>query len=209
MIKRIFDLLISILLLIVLLPIILLISIIIKLDSKGKVVFKQLRIGKDGREFYIYKFRTMIENAQNMGTGIYSFKGDPRITKVGYYLRKTSLDEILQLLNIIKGDMSIVGPRPPVVGHFPNYDELNEVYKKRFSVFPGVTGLAQIIGRNDFSWDEKIKYDNLYVDDLKKYGILLDIKIIILTIIYVLKMKNIEEKEENLEKNNNFFRNDN
>ena len=110
-IRRIVDAVISMIALVVLSPILLIISIAIKLDSKGGVVFKQLRVGKNGKPYFMYKFRTMIPNAQNMGTGVYSFKDDPRITKVGRFLRKTSLDELLQLWNVVKGDMAIIGER--------------------------------------------------------------------------------------------------
>ncbi len=203
--KRILGFLISLIALIVLSPILLIIAIAVKIDSKGPVVFKQLRIGKKGKPFYMYKFRTMIPNAQNSGTGVYSFKGDPRITKVGAFLRKTSLDELLQLFNIIKGDMALVGPRAPVVGHFPEYDNLTDEWKKRFSVLPGITGLAQVTGRNELSWDEKIKYDNIYVDKVKKFAIFYDIKILFMTIGRVFKMTDVVETEENMQKNKQLF----
>ncbi|MBO5280721.1 MAG: sugar transferase, partial [Clostridia bacterium] len=167
--RRIFDTMICAIALIVLSPILLIIALAVAIDSKGGVVFKQLRIGKNGKPYYMYKFRTMVPNAQNMGTGVYSFKDDPRITRVGRFLRKTSLDELLQLWNVVKGDMAIIGPRSPVVGHFPEYDTLNEAYKRRFSVLPGITGLAQVTGRNELLWDEKVKYDNIYIDKVKKY----------------------------------------
>lgn len=207
-IRRVLDMIIALLMLILLLPIFVLIAISIKVDSKGEVIFKQLRIGKDGKSFNIYKFRTMVVNAQNIGTGIYSFSDDPRITRVGRFLRKTSLDELPQLYNIIKGDMAFVGPRAPVVGHFPEYKILNETYKRRFSVLPGITGLAQCIGRNEFTWDEKVKYDNIYIDKVSKYGILFDIKIWFLTLIRVFSMSNVEENKENQEKNNQLFEQD-
>lgn len=206
-IKRVLGFLISLVALIILSPILLIIAIAIKIDSKGPVVFKQLRIGKKGKPFYMYKFRTMIPNAQNTGTGVYSFKGDPRITKVGAFLRKTSLDELLQLWNVIKGDMALVGPRAPVVGHFPEYETLSDEWKKRFSVKPGITGLAQVTGRNELSWDEKIKYDNIYVDKVKKYTIFYDIKILFMTVGRVFTMSDVAESQENMEKNKQLFKN--
>lgn len=200
-IKRIIDTGISIIALILLSPILAIIAIAVKLDSRGPAIFKQQRIGKNGKIFDMYKFRTMIPNAQNMGTGVYSFKDDPRVTRVGHFLRKTSLDELLQLWNIVKGEMALVGPRPPVYGHFPEYNTLSDAYKKRFSVLPGITGLAQVTGRNELLWDEKVKYDNIYIDKVKKYGILYDIKILLMTVIRVFSMSDISETQENMEKN--------
>ena len=182
-------------------PILLGCAIAVKTDSKGPAIFKQERIGKDFKTYKMYKFRSMVVNAQNMGTGVYSFAGDPRITKVGRFLRKTSLDELPQLWNIVKGDMAFVGPRSPVVGHFPPYEELNDAYKRRFTVLPGITGLAQVTGRNELAWDEKVKYDNIYIDKVKKYGLLYDIKIWFMTFVRVFSMKDVEESMENMEKN--------
>ena len=199
-VRRVVDTLISLLALIVLSPILLIIAIAVKLDSDGGVVFTQMRIGKGGKPYKMYKFRTMVPNAQNMGSGVYSFNADPRVTKVGKFLRKTSLDELLQLWNVVKGDMAIVGPRSPVVGHFPEYDTLSPDYKRRFDVLPGITGLAQVTGRNELLWDEKVKYDNIYIDNVKKYGMIYDIKIWFMTFKRVFSMNDIEETEENMEK---------
>ena len=149
----------------------------------------------------MYKFRTMIENAENMGTGLFNYENDFRITKVGNFLRKSSLDELPQLLNIIKGDMAVVGPRPPVTYELGSYEDLNAEYKRRFTVLPGITGLAQVSGRNELLWDEKVKYDNEYIDLIKKYGFLIDIKIIALTFLNVFFMKNICEAKDGAAEN--------
>lgn len=201
LIKRIIDTTIACVMLVVISPILLIVAIAVKLDSKGPAIFKQDRIGKDFKPFKMYKFRSMVVNAQNMGTGVYAFAGDPRITKVGRIIRKTSLDELPQLWNIIKGDMAFVGPRAPVVGHFPKWEELNDAYKRRFSILPGITGLAQVTGRNELPWDEKVYYDNIYIDKIKKYNILYDIKMWFMTLIRVLSMSDVEETQTNMEKN--------
>ena len=200
-VRRVIDTIIAGIALIVLSPVLLLLGIAVKADSKGPAIFEQARIGKDFKTYKMYKFRSMVVNAQNMGTGVYSFAGDPRITRVGRFLRKTSLDELPQLWNIIKGDMAFVGPRSPVVGHFPPYEELNDDYKRRFTVLPGITGLAQVTGRNELAWDEKVKYDNIYINKVKRFGLLYDIKIWFLTFGRVFSMKDVEETQENMEKN--------
>lgn len=198
MIKRLFDIVVSILGLILLSPILLIIAILIKVDSKGPILFLQKRLGKDGKVFNIYKFRTMCDNAVNMGRGIFTNEDDPRITKIGKFLRNTSLDEVPQFINIIKGDMSFVGPRPPLPHHPYKYNEYPEYKKQRFIMKPGVTGLAQAIGRNRLTWDERIELDIEYI---KKFNIFLDIKIFVMTIFSVLTKKGIYRGEQS-EKSN-------
>ena len=140
-IKRILDLVLSLMALIILMPLMIVIAILIKIDSKGSVFFLQERLGKNGKVFKIIKFRTMIVGAEKKGLRI-SGENDNRITKIGNILRNTSIDEIPQLLNIIKGDMSLVGPRPPVT-YFPyKYNEYSDVQKKRFEVKPGITRIS-------------------------------------------------------------------
>jgi len=187
-IKRLFDLLVSIVVIYITAPFLILISIAIKLTSRGPVFFKQERLGKDGKVFKIIKFRTMVDNAEKIGSGIKTSVDDPRITKIGSFLRKTSLDELPQLFNVLKGDMSIVGPRPPVPYHPRKYEEYSKEQIKRFTVKPGITGQAQVSGRNKLTWDERIEYDVKYVE---RFNILLDFIIIIQTVIKVFKREDI------------------
>jgi len=186
--KRIIDILLILITILPLFIIGVIISILIKKDSKGKIFFKQERLGKNGKIFNIYKYRTMIEDAEKVGSGIYTNDEDPRITKFGHILRKTSLDELPQIINIIKGEMSFVGPRPPLPYHPYKYENYDEEKIKRFNVKPGITGLAQAYGRNTLTWDERIEYDVKYV---KKISFLLDCKIIFKTIFSVIKKENI------------------
>ncbi len=185
-VKRFLDIIFSIILLIVLSPILLIVSIAIKIDSKGPVIFKQERIGKDGKVFKIYKFRSMVVGAEKIGTGVYSEKKDSRVTRVGKIIRATSIDELPQLVNILKGEMSFIGPRPVLTYHPWKYEEYSEEQKKRFLLRPGITGLAQINGRKQVDWEKRIKYDVEYVE---KVNLWLDIKITFITIYKVIFMK--------------------
>lgn len=191
--KRFGDIILSAIALIICLPIFLIISILIKLDSKGPVFFKQKRLGKQGKVFKIYKFRSMIPGAEKTGSGLFNYNGDSRVTKMGRFLRDTSLDELPQFLNVLKGDMSFVGPRPSVTYELGDYNTLNQRYKKRFEVVPGITGLAQVNGRNDISWDDKVNYDNQYIDEFKQKGVILDVLIICRTIKKIFTKQDIYE----------------
>lgn len=201
-IKRFCDLVLSLIGIIILSPIFLIVALAIKIDSRGPVLFKQDRIGKDGKVFKIYKFRSMIVGAENTGSKNYSFKGDPRVTKVGKFIRATSIDELPQLINIIKGEMSIIGPRP-VLTYFPcTYDEYTKEQLKRFEARPGVTGLAQINGRKGIPWDKRISYDIEYIENI---SFLLDLKIFFKTVYNVIFMKdnlNTIKTDENINKDN-------
>lgn len=192
-IKRFFDILISGIIIILLIPLWIVLSIAVKVDSKGPVLFKQGRRTQNGRVFKMWKFRSMVVNAEHMGAGLFNYEDDPRVTKVGRFLRNSSLDELPQLFNIFVGDMSFVGPRPCVTYELGDFDTLNKRYKKRFEVKAGLTGLAQVKGRNDITWDQKVGFDNEYVDKFKKKGILVDISILFMSIGKVFKRENIYE----------------
>ena len=194
-IKRTFDILSSGLLSLLLIPLWIAVAIWIKIDSEGPVFYTQDRRKKDGRVFKMLKFRSMVVNAERMEAGLFNYENDPRVTKAGRLLRKTSIDELPQLFNIIRGDMSVVGPRPCVTYELGEFETLNKRYKKRFSVKAGLTGLAQVKGRNDISWDEKVGYDNEYVDQFSRLGILIDLKILALSVVKVFKKENIYENK--------------
>lgn len=196
-IKRIFDIVSSGITIILLIPLWIGVSAAIKKDSKGPIFFKQKRRTQDGRTFQMLKFRSMIVNAEKIGTGLFNYENDPRVTKVGRRLRDSSIDELPQLFNVFKGDMSVVGPRPCVTYELGDFKTLNSRYKKRFQVKAGLTGLAQVKGRNNISWDEKITYDNQYVDLFNKWGFLIDINILLKTVFKVLKKENIYENKIN------------
>jgi len=196
--KRLFDILSSGFLALLLTPLWIIVAVCIKKDSKGPVFFRQERRTRNGRVFEMLKFRSMVVNAEKMGAGLFNYENDPRVTKVGRFLRDSSIDELPQLFNILKGDMSVVGPRPCVTYELGDFDTLNKRYKKRFEVKAGLTGLAQVKGRNDISWDKKVEYDNLYVDEFKRIGIFADIKILFLSVVKVFKKENIYENKMDL-----------
>ena len=185
--KRIFDIGTSLLAIAVLLPVFVVISIAIKLSGKGPAIFRQERAGKNGKPFIFYKFRTMRVDVEPFGSSPKT-SDDPRLTRVGKLLREYSLDELPQLFNILKGDMSIIGPRPLYVSQMAEWDERQ---KKRLLVKPGLTGLAQISGRGQLTREEKLELDVKYVETA---GFLTDIKIILATIAQVFGRKNIYEK---------------
>ena len=203
-IKRAFDIFVALVLIVILtvIPVMIVVPILIVTTSKGSAVFKQERVGKGGKIFHIYKFRTM----RNPPEGTYSVDGvlykpngellepsSTRITKVGAFLRKTSLDELMQLFNILNGTMSLVGPRPTLPYQMQAY---NAEQMRRFEMRPGVTGLAQVSGRNNLTWTEKIQYDIEYIDH---FSLWMDIRILFKTVLVVLKREEIEfTKEDSL-----------
>lgn len=182
-VKRFLDVTASFLGLVLLSPLLLAVSILIKIDSRGPVIFRQKRIGRNGKVFEIYKFRSMCVGAEKTGSGVYSGKGDARVTRIGKILRATSIDELPQLLNILKGEMSFVGPRPPLTYHPWKYEEYTDFQKRMFEVRPGITGWAQVNGRKDVEWHKRIELSVWYVDHM---SLLLDIKIMFMTAFKVL-----------------------
>jgi len=184
--KRTLDLVVASVCLVLFAPLMCLIALAIKLDSPGPVLFKQVRVGKDGKEFVMYKFRSMKEGAEeeleelrkfNEADGpIFKIKDDPRCTRVGRFLRRTSLDELPQLYNVLRGEMSIVGPRPPLPSEVAQY---REWHRKRLEVSPGMTGLWQVSGRSHLSFDEMVLLDLYYIEN---WSPLLDLKILLRTI---------------------------
>ncbi len=188
--KRAFDFTVSLLLIIILFPLFLLISLIVLIDAGTPVIFRQYRVGKDNKLFYIYKFRTMRKGVRNVATAELT-DSEKYITKSGRFLRKTSLDELPQLVNVLLGDMSFVGPRPLI----PEEKEIRALRKEYnvYSVRPGITGWAQINGRDNLTDEEKALFDKEYID---KQSISFDIKILIKTVSVVLKRENISEGGE-------------
>ncbi len=161
----------------------LLIAIAIKLDDpKGPVIFKQERLGKKGKIYRMYKFRSMRVGAEHIGSGVYSNAGDPRITHVGRILRKTSLDELPQLINILKGDMALIGFRSPLTYHPWAWEEYTDEQRKMFNVRPGITGWAQVNGRKTVEWHRRIELNVWYAENV---SFLLDLKIFFMTIFKV------------------------
>lgn len=181
-IKRVFDFILSLMALIVLSPILLVTYILVRIKLGNPAIFKQKRPGKDERIFTLYKFRTMTDEKDEEGNLL---PDEKRLTKFGKFLRSTSLDELPELINILKGDMAIVGPRPLAVQYLPYY---NEREKHRHDIFPGLTGLAQVKGRNVLQWEDRFSYDLEYVNNV---SFIKDVKIIFWTIKKVFKRENI------------------
>ena len=190
-IKRLIDVILSVLAIIVLSWLYLIIAILIKCTSKGPVLFKQDRIGKDGKVYQIYKFRSMKVGAEK--SGVYSDNKDPRVTGIGRFIRATSIDELPQLFNILKGDMALIGPRPPLTYHPWKWEEYSDFQKRMFEVRPGITGWAQTHGRKDVEWNKRIELNVWYVDHVS-FG--LDFKIFWLTIFKILTNADNENKGE-------------
>lgn len=177
-VKRLLDIILAALALILLSPLMLGAALAVKLSSSGPVIFKQKRLGRNGKEFNFYKFRSMVVNAEKIGSGVYSGKSDPRVTKVGRILRATSIDELPQLFNILKGDMALIGPRPPLTYHPWPIGDYTDFQRHMFDVRPGITGWAQTHGRKDVEWHRRIELNVWYVEHV---SLLLDLRIFFLT----------------------------
>jgi lipopolysaccharide/colanic/teichoic acid biosynthesis glycosyltransferase len=171
-VPRVFDILIATLALVVLLPVLLIAAMAIKLESKGPAIYRQRRIGRGGVEFELLKLRTMVEGSDPVGVGIVVERDDPRVTRAGRFLRRTSLDEIPNLINVLRGEMAIVGPRPTIPAQVDDYTPRQ---RRRHEVRPGLTGWAQVQGRAGIPWEQRIELDVEYVD---RRSLALDLRIL-------------------------------
>ena len=187
--KRVIDVAVSLVGVVALSPLMLILAALVKIDSPGPVLFKQKRLGLGGKVFNMYKFRSMCVGAES--GGVYSDNKDSRVTRVGKVLRALSLDELPQLVNILKGDMSLIGPRPPLTYHPWPYEKYTEEQKRMFEVRPGISGWAQINGRKDVEWHKRIELNVWYVDHVSFF---LDVKILFMTFLKVITNADNENK---------------
>lgn len=185
--KRIFDIVVSLAVLIILSPLMMLVALLIVLEDRGRIIYRQVRVGKDGRHFYFYKFRSMIDGADQQkerllasnqsGDGvIFKMQSDPRVTRIGRFIRKYSIDELPQLFNVLAGDMSLVGPRPPLPGEVSLYTIED---RKRLHVLPGITCIWQVSGRSNIPFKQQVQLDKEYI---RSQGLWQDLKILLKTI---------------------------
>lgn len=196
-VKRIIDLVIAVPVLIIASIPMAVTAVAIKIDSPGPILFKQERLGKNGKVFKMLKFRSMVVNAEHTGSGVYSGKGDARVTKVGRFIRATSIDELPQLINVLQGDMSLLGPRPPLTYHPWPLEEYTEEQLHMFDVRPGFSGWAQVHGRKDVEWNHRIELNVWYVRHIR---FSLDVKIFFMTIFKVLGNADNENVGETVRK---------
>jgi undecaprenyl phosphate N,N'-diacetylbacillosamine 1-phosphate transferase len=183
--KRVFDIVLTVLALTILSPVLCLIAALVKLTSRGPVLYVQERIGKDSVPFRFIKFRTMVLGAEKQGAGILCLKNDPRVTRLGRVLRRYSLDELPQIFNVLRGDMSLIGPRPGLAYQVKEYTPLQ---RRRLTVLPGISGWAQVNGRNAITWDERIRRDLEYIDLI---SFAMDMRILLRTFGAVLKSESL------------------
>jgi exopolysaccharide biosynthesis polyprenyl glycosylphosphotransferase len=192
--KGIFDRVVAAVALVALLPVLLTIGLAIRLTSRGPAIFRQPRVGRDGKAFCVFKFRSMVTDAERFkqqlrdvndmaGGVLFKLRSDPRITPLGKWLRKFSLDELPQLINVVRGEMSLVGPRPPLASEVEQYEHRTH---RRLLVKPGMTGLWQVSGRSDLSWDETVRLDLQYVED---WSLGLDLVILAKTVVAVVRSR--------------------
>ena len=196
-IKRVLDILIAVLGLVIGAIPMAIVALLIRLESPGPAIFRQQRIGRDGKVFEFLKFRSMCQGAEHTGSGVYSGKGDARVTRIGRILRATSIDELPQLVNILRGDMSLIGPRPPLTYHPWPLEEYTDRQRRMFEVRPGITGWAQVNGRKDVEWNRRIEMSVWYVDHVSFW---LDLKIFFLTIYKVFRNADNENTEETVKR---------
>lgn len=187
--KFVIDNIFALILFVLMLPLLVFLAVIVKFSSPGPIFFRQDRVGKDKKIFRIYKFRTMKDGTEKKGMGLNTSPTDPRITAVGSFLRKWSLDELPQILNVLKGEMSIAGPRPTVMSQVEKYTERQ---LRRLEVKPGITGLAQVSGRNSLSWAERIELDIQYIDE---WSPMLELTILAKTVFAVFSKEGVYDKQ--------------
>lgn len=195
--KRLIDIVVGVLVFVFLWPVMLIAAAAIYIEDPGPVIFKQDRLGKDGKVFKMLKFRSMKQNSEHTGFGVYSGKGDPRVTKVGRIIRATSIDELIQAVHLINGQMSLIGPRPPLTYHPWPIEEYTQEQLHMFDVRPGITGWAQVNGRKGVEWHKRIELNCWYADHV---SFALDAKIFFMTIFKVLSNADNVNTEATLKK---------
>ena len=195
-VKRGLDILLASIFLVVFSPIMLLAAALIRIESPGPAIFRQKRLGLDGKVYEMYKFRSMKQNSEHTGSGVYSNNDDPRLTRVGRILRATSIDELPQCVNILKGEMSFIGPRPPLTYHPWPLEQYTDVQRHMFDVRPGITGWAQIHGRKDVEWNRRIRLNLWYV---RYVSFPVDLYIFIHTILQVICNSDNENKRKTVQ----------
>ena len=196
-VKRIIDFILALIGLIILIIPMILVAVSIKIESKGPVIFKQDRLGYKGKVYKMYKFRSMCVGAEKTGSGVYSDKNDTRVTKVGKFIRATSIDELPQLVNVLKGDMALIGFRSPLTYHPWTWDKYTDEQKKMFNVRPGITGWAQVHGRKTVEWNKRIELNVWYAENV---SFLLDLKVLFMTVFKVLTNADNENVGETVSK---------